>query len=135
MLAELVLSIALVSLVLLTVIELYPASFVAHGKARQRVFASNLAESLLDHCAALPLEALLPAPKVAIQWNSANPGPLAAELAPAPQMDGNAFEAVVAVERKEVDQQNHTLLVRANVIIVWRNQRLERQQWFAHYAR
>jgi len=135
MLLELVMGIALFSLVMLTVIELYPTSFVAHGKARQRVFASQLTESLLDRCSGLPLASLLPPPKVFAQWDSNDPGPLAAEFDPPAQMDGTKFEAVVDVHLKEVDPQNRPLLVQVTVTVRWKNQRLERQQWFSQYAR
>ncbi len=135
MLVEVVLSIALVAMVFLSVIELYPSSFVAHARARERVFASHLTESLLDHCAALPLDVLLPPPRKFVQWSGASPGPLLAEFEQLPQCNGHRFESLVSVERKDVDAQGHTSLVRVVVLVRWNNHRLERSQWFAQYSR
>ena len=135
MLLELVMGISLFSLVMLTVIELYPTSFVAHGRARLRTFASQLTENLLDRCSALPLATLLPPPKVFTQWDSSDPGPLAAEYDPVPQMDGTKFDAVVSVNLKDLDTQGRPLLIQVTVTVRWKDQRLERQQWFSQYAR
>lgn len=140
LLAEVVFTIAIVAVVFLTVLELYPSSFLTHARARQEVEAGDRAESILELAESCPLSALLPpggGPRR--DWTPEDPGPLAAELRNQTSLQGIVYRPSVEVTRQEVDPRGRTLLVRVRVEVRWSYQRrqhlVEREQWLSDVVR
>lgn len=137
--AEVVLALAVVSTVFLVLLQLYPASFLTHSRARQQVEASQILENVLTECSRLPVSTLLPPGMSRRNLSPDDAGPLATELRIFESIQGQRFTPSLTLIREEVDARGHNLLIRVRAKVRWKVQEqereMEREQWFADVSR
>lgn len=139
LLAELVLSLALLSVVFLALLQLFPASFLTHNRARHQMEANQALENLLEECQRLPVSALLPLGVDEQNYTTTAPGPLGEVLQASLFPSGGKLDLECRVEAQRRDARGNPLLIRVVAEVRWqaegRNFRREREQWLADITR